>query len=335
MNAQPWSRLFDARLAFSQPVVLGVTAAVAILLAVTPLIFLGLHRTGRVSAERAGELWARYRSWLVLTPLLLLPILLGAFWTILGTCVLSLLCYREFARATGLFREKAISLTVVLGMFVIYAACLDHWYRLFVAATPLCVCFILAVAVTADRPQGYIQRVALGILGFSMFGTGLGHLAFLANDPRYRSWLIFILLATELNDVFAYIVGKSFGRKKLAPLTSPNKTEAGSVGALCLTTLLTLAIGPSVFAGTALTRWYHLVMLGLLVSAAGQLGDLIFSSIKRDLGIKDLGQTIPGHGGFLDRFDSLILVAPAVFHFINYYVGVAVNEPARIFSVGH
>jgi phosphatidate cytidylyltransferase len=162
----------------------------------------------------------------------------------------------------------------------------------------------------------------------------LGHLGFLANDPRYRAWVIFTILATELNDVFAYISGRLFGRKKLAPLTSPNKTEAGAIGALCLTTLLTVLLGPRVFAGTELAKLHHLVTLGLLISAAGQLGDLMFSSIKRDLGIKDLGATIPGHGGLLDRFDSLIPVAPAVFHFINYHVGVAGGEPVRIFSGG-
>lgn len=334
MNPRAWSRLFDFRSAFEQPVVLWVTIAIAALLSLTPLAFVALQKAGKVSPEKSKELWARYWSWLVITPILLAPILLGAFWTMLGVGALSLWCYREYARATGLFREKVISLTVVIGIAAITMASLDHWYRFYVAVTPLCVSFILAVALMADRPQGYIQRVALGILGYAMFGTGLGHLGFLANDPRYRAWIIFIILATELNDVFAYISGRLFGRTKLAPLTSPNKTQEGAIGALVLTTLLTLFLGRWVFAGTVLAEPYHLVMLGLVISAVGQLGDLMFSSIKRDLGIKDLGTTIPGHGGLLDRFDSLVPVAPAVFHYINYHIGVATDEPVRIFSGG-
>ena len=69
------------------------------------------------------------------------------------------------------------------------------------------------------------------------------------------------------------------------------------------------------------------------ISILGQLGDLVLSSIKRDVGIKDLGRAIPGHGGFLDRFDSLILVAPAVYHYLSFHLGpLAAQEPARIFS---
>jgi phosphatidate cytidylyltransferase len=77
-----------------------------------------------------------------------------------------------------------------------------------------------------------------------------------------------------------------------------------------------------------------LVTLGVIISVVGQLGDLMLSSIKRDLGIKDTGAIIPGHGGLLDRFDSLILVAPAVFHFVGYFLGFGFFEQKRIFSGG-
>ena len=72
--------------------------------------------------------------------------------------------------------------------------------------------------------------------------------------------------------------------------------------------------------------------MGFLLSFAGQCGDLVLSSIKRDLSIKDMGAAIPGHGGLLDRFDSLLLAAPALFHYINYFVGVAIDQPARVFT---
>jgi phosphatidate cytidylyltransferase len=178
------------------------------------------------------------------------------------------------------------------------------------------------VAILPDQPRGYIQRVALGVLGFVLFGSCLGHLGYFANDANYRPILLMILLTVELNDVFAYIAGKTFGRRKLAPNTSPNKTVGGALGALVLTTLVVAVLARFVFEGTVLARPIHLVTLGVLISVMGQFGDLMLSSIKRDLDLKDMGVLLPGHGGLLDRFDSLILVGPAVFHYVNYFVGV-------------
>lgn len=334
MSSDDWGQLFDARRAFDHPVTLGVTLAVASLLMLTPIIIWLLVRLGRIDEKMRAELMLRYWSWMVLTPLIMAPILLGAAWTILGVGVLSLLCYREYARATGLFREKAVSLVVVLGILALTFAELDHWYRLFVALVPLTVGIIAIMAILRDEPQGYIQRVALAALGFVLFGTCLGHLGYLANDNNYRPMLIMIFLTVELNDVFAFMVGKTLGKRKLVPNTSPKKTVAGAVGALVLTTLLVMGIGAFVFAGTALARPVHLVFLGLLISVLGQFGDLMLSSVKRDLGIKDMATTIPGHGGLLDRFDSVILAAPAVFHYVNYFVGVGAERLPNVLTGG-
>ena len=87
-----------------------------------------------------------------------------------------------------------------------------------------------------------------------------------------------------------------------------------------------------VFQDTVLDRPVHLVTLGIIISVAGQLGDLMISSIKRDLGIKDTGVALPGHGGWLDRFDSLLLVGPAVFHYVGYFLGFGLDQPVRILS---
>jgi phosphatidate cytidylyltransferase len=136
----------------------------------------------------------------------------------------------------------------------------------------------------------------------------------------------------ELNDIFAYICGHLFGRRKFAPNTSPNKTIGGAIGAIVLTTPL-VAIGAHfIWFGTALDMPVPLVGLGIIISIVGQFGDLMLSSIKRDLSLKDTSKLIPGHGGILDRFDSLILVAPAVFHYVNYFVGSAGGQPQRIFT---
>jgi len=200
------------------------------------------------------------------------------------------------------------------------------------ALTPLTTVMILTVALFPDRPAGYIQRTALGVLGYILFGHGLGHLGHLANDINFRPLILMVLVSAEMNDIFAYLAGKTLGHIPLCPNTSPKKTVAGSLGGLVLTTGLVFLLGRSVFAGTVLAEWNHLVTLGILISVVGQLGDLMFSSIKRDLGIMDFDVTIPGHGGRLDRFDSIIPIAAVVFHYVNYFVGVGAGLPQRLFT---
>jgi phosphatidate cytidylyltransferase len=332
MNPRAHDRLFNFRHAFDSRLVLGLTIGVVVILAITPVIFGRLKKSGKIDEKLHQELWARYVSWLVLAPLVIGPVLLGAAATNFAVTILSLLCYREFARATGLFRERLISFVVVLGILLINFAALDNWYGFFTALSSLTVGAIAIVSIFPDDPKGYIQRVGLGIFGFMLFGVCLGHLSFFANDPDYRPIIFWLVMCVELNDVFAFICGKTFGRRKLAPNTSPNKTIGGALGALVLTTCLAGLIERLVFRGTKLDTWHDAILLGAMISILGQCGDLLLSSIKRDIGIKDMAATLPGHGGFLDRFNSLLLVSPAVFHFVSYYLGVGVNEPHRIFT---
>lgn len=327
-------RLFGWNHAFDHPVTVWIVVAVAIMLAVAPLILTALGAAGKLAESSRRELWTRYLSWLVLVPLMGGPVLLGAAWTIAGVGALSLLCYREFARATGLFRERLVSVVVVIGILLVTFAVADHWYDLFVALFPLVTVLIAAAAIVEDRPKGYIQRTALGIFALAFFGSCYGHLGYIADDARYRPLILLILFAVELNDVFAYLSGRLFGSRRLAPNTSPNKTWAGSIGAVMLTTPLVAVLGHYVFRGMAMDQWLHLTALGLLVSVGGQFGDLMLSSIKRDLGIKDFAATIPGHGGLLDRFDSLILVAPAVFHYVGHLQGIGLMDDTRIITGG-
>ena len=332
MNNVTWQRLFGLRHAFDDPVTVVLTFAVVALLLLAPLLIFITTRAAKSTADKKKELWDRYRSWIWLVLLILIPILAGAFWTILAVATLSFLCYREYARITGLFRERTISLIVVIGILFLTFAELDNWYRLFVALFPLTVALIAIGGLIADQPKGYIQRVGLGVLGFALFGSGLGNLGYMANDWNYRPILLLILCSVELNDIFAYICGHLFGHRKFVPNTSPNKTVGGALGALVLTTPLVAVIAHFIWRDTALDSVIRLIGLGIIISVVGQFGDLMLSSIKRDLGLKDTAKLIPGHGGLLDRFDSLILVAPAVFHYVNYFVGFAADQPQRIFS---
>jgi phosphatidate cytidylyltransferase len=322
--------LFSFKDAFAQPatrvflwIILGAFVA-------APIVMLALQ--GRMSEATRRDAWVRYRTWLLIAPAFLAPVLFAPATAIAAVAVVSILCYREFARATGLFRERSLSAIVAAGIVLVACASLDHWYGLFAALTPLTVIVIAAAAVLPDSPKGYLQRVSLASVAFLLFGSGLGHLGYIANDPGYRAILLLILVSVQLNDIFAYVCGKSFGRRKLFPHTSPGKTLGGHLGALVLTTAFAAAMGHVVFEGTALDRWPALIALGLIISVGGQLGDLVLGSIKRDIGVKDMAATLPGHGGFLDRMNSSLLVAPAVFHFVGYALGYGLEREPRVFS---
>jgi phosphatidate cytidylyltransferase len=332
MNQVTRERLFGFHHAFDDRVTVVLTLTALVLFLVAPLLILIATRATNNTSDKRKELWDRYRSWIWLGLFILIPILAGAFWTILAVATLSFLCYREYARITGLFRERTISLIVVVGILLITFSVLDNWYRLFVALFPLTVALIATGGLIPDQPKGYIQRVGLGVLGFALFGSGLGHLGYMANDWNYRPILLLIIFAVELNDIFAYVCGHLFGHRKFVPNTSPNKTVGGALGAIALTTPIFAVGAHFVWADTALDTPVRLVGLGIVVSIVGQFGDLMLSSIKRDLGLKDTAKLIPGHGGILDRFDSLILVAPAVFHYVNYFVGFALGQPQQLFS---
>jgi phosphatidate cytidylyltransferase len=321
MNRETIDRLFGFWHAFDYPFVLWTVVAVVVLLVLAAAAIQILHRTGRLDAKQYQELWSRCTSWMWLVVLLLGPILLGAAWVMAGVAILSLLCYREFARATGLFREKTISAVVALGVLALTFACVDNYARLYFAIAPLTVGLIAIVTIPQDRPKGYIQRTALGMMGFLLFGYGFGYLGMLANNPRYRPMILLILVGVEMNDIFAYCVGKTLNGPKVLPNTSPGKTVAGCVGALVLTTALVAGLGHFVFLGTAVDRLDLLLLFGAGMSVLGQFGDLLLSSVKRDVGIKDIGSVIPGHGGVLDRFNSLVLVPPAAFHFLSLILG--------------
>jgi phosphatidate cytidylyltransferase len=329
-------RLFDATHAFDHPVTIAITIAVATVLIFASASLRLFAATGKLSDKTYAELRDRIRSWYVLSAAGIVPILLGAAWTWVAFLLLGLFCFREFAKATGLDRSRVESGTAIMALLVAYFAALDHWLVFFETSWALGICGIAVFALLPDQPQGYIRRTTLAIVAFALCGGSLGHLAFIANDENYRPILLWLLVFVELNDVFAYLFGKTFGKRKLRPNTSPGKTWAGAVGAVFATTAGAAVVGHFVFEGTSLDRPIHLLAMGLLISVLGQCGDLIVSSIKRDLGVKDMSDAIPGHGGLLDRFDSLLIAAPVLFHYMNYFLtdGIGAGQTERILTSG-
>lgn len=333
VEMKPAAPLVGLNGATEHPGVLLLLWAIGGLLGVGLLAVGALALSGKVSPGMRGELLKRTLAWCVIAPLVVVPVLCGKLPTIVMVTALSLMCYREYARATGLFRDKTMSALVVVGILLFNFAALDHWYEFFQALAPLCIVAILAAGILRDQPKGYIQRVGLAALGVLLFGGCMAHLGYLSNDRMYRGPLLLLLLAVAANDVFAFCTGKLIGGPKLAPNTSPGKTVSGAAGAVVLTTALGAMLGSHVFT-SELSEWHHLIIMAMLVSIAGILGDLTISSIKRDVGIKDMGALIPGHGGVLDRCNSLLLAAPAIFHYIGYFRGIGLDQPTRIITGG-
>ena len=194
MNEATRERLFGWQQGFDHPVVLWISVTLAGVLLLVPLLLLWLGRGERVDAKMGRELWLRYITWLVLIPLMVGPLWLGAFWTIAAVTLLSIGCYLEFARNTPIRSEWPLHLIAIAGICVINFAALDHWWELFSGAFPVTVCLLAIVALLPDRPEGFLQRVALAVFAFAFFGAGLGHLSYLANDPGFRPMLLLVLL---------------------------------------------------------------------------------------------------------------------------------------------
>ncbi len=275
----------------------------------------GLHKD-------VNHAWGAYRGWLVMVPLLLGSIFLGRAATIVFFTTLAIFGFKEFARATGLYQDWPMTGAVYLGIIATGVISLVNdplrgvpgWYGLFMALPVYVIAVILVIPIVRNRFQGQLQALALAIVGFLYLGWMFGHLAFLANSRHAYSYLLYLVLAVELNDVAAFTFGKLFGRHPLRSNISPKKTWEGAIGALGVSLAL-----PWMLRGTfPHFRASDCLLIGGIVGVGGQFGDLAISVIKRDLGIKDMGGAIPGHGGILDRIDSLIYVAPLFFHIVRF-----------------
>lgn len=274
-------------------------------------------------SRNVDSAWQSYRGWLFMLPPVFVAIFLGRPVVIVFFTALAIFGFKEFARATGLYRDWWMTGSVYLGIIAVGLTALVHdprlhvpgWYGLFMAAPVFVIAGILLIPILRNRSQGQLQLVSLSILGFIYFGWMFGHLTFLANSKFAYSYLLYLLFAVELSDVAAFTIGRLFGRHQLRSEISPKKTWEGSLGALCVSMVLPWIV----WFTFPQFRWTDLILVGLIVGIGGQLGDLAISVIKRDVGVKDMGAVIPGHGGVLDRIDSLIYVAPIFFHTVRWF----------------
>ena len=173
--------------------------------------------------------------------------------------------------------------------------------------------------------QPYIANVATTILGFVYCGYFPLHLQLLRDisSPVYHDGLGFVVMmftSILLTDIGCYYAGTKFGRHKLAPVISPNKTIEGSIGGAVSAVIGSCIIGVFINYFFVEISWYIPVLVGLICTIFAQIGDLCESLIKRDAGVKDSGNSLPGHGGFLDRSDSFIFTIPVMYYFCKYFV---------------
>jgi phosphatidate cytidylyltransferase len=306
-------------LALESSVFLFYLALAASLLVLAGFVLMVLKWGLRKDVGRAGT---AYRGWLFMVPLLLLVYFLGREADIVFLTLVAILGFREFARATGLDHDRMMTAAVYLGISATGVACLMTdpasgrlgWYGGFMTLPVFVTAAIVAIPVVRNRARDQLRRIALAIVGYLYLGWMFQHLAFLANSAYAYGYLGYLVLAVELNDVAAYTIGSWFGRHLLRSGISPKKTWEGAAGALAISCVLPWALHFTFPHFTA----RDCLVAGLIVGIGGQLGDLVVSVIKRDLEIKDMGAVIPGHGGILDRIDSLIYAAPLFFHYIRF-----------------
>lgn len=224
----------------------------------------------------------------------------------------------ETAKCVGIADKKHLSVTVpaclISAILPFYQYFLgDNGRPVILAAAALIVFTVYALSVfgVIKRPLAPMTHFLTMLVYVS--GAAVSVVA-VASGENGGFILLFLFLGSWLTDTFAYLCGTLFGRHKLIPKVSPKKTVEGSVGAVVFTLVFFALYGVLVASVTELTPDYAALMLtGFMVSILSQIGDLNASFIKRTYGIKDYGNIFPGHGGVLDRFDSVIAIAPVIY----------------------
>ena len=267
--------------------------------------------------------WRRVLSVVVLLPLVILVIYWGDWLYLLLVLIAMLMMQVEYCRLAQHFTEKLNPVMTVFltGMFCLLAYLLPILTEtvsdsvVMFSFLTFVVIYVFAESIFRAKVNGELINVTLKLTGILTIGWVLGyHLILLRNVESIGMHLIFLLCGTVwCSDTGAYLVGRAFGKHKLGTPVSPGKTVEGTIGGLVVGTLTSFVLSMIFLNGTL--SWMNAVFIGLLLSVLGQLGDLSASLMKRTAGVKDSGDVIPGHGGFIDRCDSLIFSTPVLYYY--------------------
>lgn len=266
---------------------------------------------------------ARVKAWWLMVAVIGLALLTGKTGVIVLFAFTSFVALREYASIAP--TRRGDHLAVALSFFVAipfqYLLIWMEWYGFYSIFIPV-YCFLVAPTLSAVRGEvrDFMQRAAVLQWGLMICVYCISHVpALLTLDiPGYEGrnafLLVFLILIVQSSDVLQYVWGKLFGKTKIAPDVSPAKTVAGFVGGVACTT----ALGAALWWVTPFAPW-QAALISFALALMGFLGGLVMSAIKRDRGVKDWGTLIEGHGGVLDRLDSVCFAAPIFFHIVRYW----------------
>jgi phosphatidate cytidylyltransferase len=302
-----------------------VFGGVIALLAIASVAGAILGKRARSDSGRAtvDNLKARVNAWWVMIAVLAVTFALGETATLVVFAFVSFFALREFITLTP--TRPGDYLPLLLAFFVIlpvqYLLIGHDQYGTFAIFIPVYGFLLLpAVATFAGDTHEFLERSAKlqWATMITIYCISHAPALLLLNIPGYQGsnalLLLYLLLIVQLSDVLQYVFGKLFGKTKLAPLVSPSKTVEGLVGGGLTTTL----IGGALYWITPFT-WLQATAISFVIVVAGVLGGLTLSAMKRGLGAKDWGVMIEGHGGMLDRMDSVSFAAPMFFHIVRFF----------------
>lgn len=268
------------------------------------------------------ELRLRIQSWWWMIGLLFLAIAMSRNIAIIFFGFLSFLTLKEFLSIVpGRQVDRRVIFWLYLAIPIQFYWAATEWYGMFIIFIPVYVFLFIPVRmVLTGETHGFIKSA--GILNWAVMLSvfSISHIAYLMQLPEKNALagssglVLFLLFTTQFNDVCQYIWGKTFGKHKIIPKVSPNKTWEGFLGGVSTITLVSGFLAPYL---TPLSMVEGFVA-GAIIGISGFFGDVVISSVKRDLQIKDSGNLIPGHGGILDRIDSLLYTTPLFFHYLYY-----------------
>lgn len=270
-----------------------------------------------------SNLRQRIKSWWWMIALIFVALVMGKKSSVIFFGFLSFLALKEFCSIASLRQaDRRVLFWAYLAIPVQYYFVYIGWYGMFIIFIPVYMFLFLPIRmVLIGQNQGFIKSAATIQWALMLTVFCISHIAYLLTLPVKNDaagsigLVLFLLFITQFNDVSQYIWGKLFGRNKIIPKVSPNKTWEGFLGAIITITICSGFAAPLL---TPLTFELGLIF-GFIISVSGFFGDVVISSVKRDLEIKDSGKLIPGHGGILDRIDSLMYTAPLFFHMIYYF----------------